>query len=242
MAQSSEVFFKTYVPYNADSTRSDLKINPLSCSANPWQDDHLVMAGSPGEANGPSCTCNPYYLENPIIFQDLVKNFFKQFIDSDVHFVDYLLSNSVDFATRKNIMNLICGRMQFDGEMIGSGAALDPLFWVAHGAIERLFQRVIFEDVLTDNLYSIGNGRMDFCSGHSVNGTKFWLDGFNFVDETVDAKSMTNGQLINALNPMSDEYRDLINYVYDDSEWTFCEGSESWFLPAAADEEEVTSE
>ena len=28
------------------------------------------------------------------------------------------------------------------GDMGGSGAAMDPLFWVAHGAVDRLFQKV----------------------------------------------------------------------------------------------------
>jgi hypothetical protein len=49
-------------------------------------------------------------------------------------------------------MKLICGRYQYDGDMAGSGAAIDPLFWVAHGAVERLFQRIIFEDVLVDKV------------------------------------------------------------------------------------------
>ena len=29
------------------------------------------------------------------------------------------------------------------GDMGGSGAAMDPLFWVAHGAVDRLFQKVV---------------------------------------------------------------------------------------------------
>ena len=32
---------------------------------------------------------------------------------------------------------------QSTGDMGGSGAAMDPLFWVAHGAVDRLFQKVL---------------------------------------------------------------------------------------------------
>ena len=39
--------------------------------------------------------------------------------------------------------------------MSGSGAALDPLFWVVPGAVDRLYQRVVFENVLSGNLSSI---------------------------------------------------------------------------------------
>ena len=50
-------------------------------------------------------------------------------------------------------MQLVCSRMSYEGDMGGSGAAMDPLFWVAHGSVDRLFQRVMFADVFTDNLY-----------------------------------------------------------------------------------------
>ena len=59
----------------------------------------------------------------------------------------------LDFATKKEIMQLVCSRMSYEGDMGGSGAAMDPLFWVAHGAVDRLFQRVMFADVFTDNIY-----------------------------------------------------------------------------------------
>jgi hypothetical protein len=36
--------------------------------------------------------------------------------------------------------------------MAASAAAIETLFWVAHGAVERLFQRIIFEDMLVDKV------------------------------------------------------------------------------------------
>ena len=37
--------------------------------------------------------------------------------------------------------------------MAGSGAAMDPLFWVVHGAVERIFQRVMLEGVFTGRIW-----------------------------------------------------------------------------------------
>ena len=54
-----------------------------------------------------------------------------------------------DFETKKKIMTLVCQRMSYEGDMAGSGAAMDPLFWVVHGAVERVFQRVMLEGVFT---------------------------------------------------------------------------------------------
>ena len=48
---------------------------------------------------------------------------------------------------------------------------MDPLFWVAHGAIERLFQRVIFDGTLADRVYA-NSMRNAGCSGHTAEGTK----------------------------------------------------------------------
>ena len=51
---------------------------------------------------------------------------------------------------------------------------MDPLFWVAHGAIERLYQRVVFEGTLSDNVYATPM-RNAGCSGHTTDGTYPYL-------------------------------------------------------------------
>ena len=48
-----------------------------------------------------------------------------------------------------NLLLSQCPPSSPPGDMAGSGAAMDPLFWVVHGAVERIFQRVMLEGVFT---------------------------------------------------------------------------------------------
>lgn len=123
-------------------------------------------------------------------------------------------------------MNLLLGRFPFDGEMAGSGAAMDPLFWVAHGSVERLMQRVLFANMTSDTKYSSMD---DHCSGHSATGTKAWLKGFYLLDESIETQKLTNTDFAAILNPTTDEYRDLVNFVYDVTDFSWCDGSDAWF-------------
>ena len=50
------------------------------------------------------------------------------------------------------------------------------MFWVVHGAVERLYQRVVFEGVLADKIYQTTDKAT--CSGHVAGGTKQWLKGY----------------------------------------------------------------
>ena len=127
-------------------------------------------------------------------------------------------------------MQLVCSRMSYEGDMAGSGAAMDPLFWVVHGAVERVFQRIMLEDVLTDTEFT-NSKRGGTCSGHTVAGKKMWLSGFYFEDPTVDAAAMTNAELADALDPRSDAYRDLVNSVYDTADYPWCDGFDEWLHP-----------
>lgn len=106
----------------------------------------------------------------------------------------------------------LVSRAAYDGEMAGSGAAMDPLFWVAHGAVERLMQKVIFSGLASDTTYDVTGTT---CSGHSNDGTKYWLKGFHFADVSVVAEEVTNEQLNTFLNPTTTEYRDYFDFVYD---------------------------
>lgn len=58
---------------------------------------------------------------------------------------------------------------------------------------------------------------------------KYWLKGFYFADESVNTTSQTNAQLTMILDPTSDQYRDLINFVYDTATFEWCDGNENWF-------------
>jgi hypothetical protein len=103
-------------------------------------------------------------------------------------------------------------------------AALDPLFWVAHGAVER-FQKAMLSGVTSGSDYT----QIAFCSGHGVYSTKPWLNGFYLINETINTATLTNSQLTNILDPNSDEYRDLINFVYDTGSFDYCADSVEWF-------------
>mmetsp|Transcript_18288 Transcript_18288/g.30723 ORF Transcript_18288/g.30723 Transcript_18288/m.30723 type:complete len:125 (-) Transcript_18288:1453-1827(-) len=116
------------------------------------------------------------------------------------------------------------------GDMATSSAAIDPLFWVQHGAVERLFQRIIMENVLSDKVYTSS----DTCSGHDANSPKAWLAGYYFEDKDIQPETLTNAQLIQYLDPTSDLYRDNINFVYDTARFDFCENVEISFAAAAA--------
>jgi hypothetical protein len=106
-------------------------------------------------------------------------------------------------------------------------SATDPIFWVAHGAVERLLQKSIFSGALADSIYKAPENNK--CSGHMDNSTKAWLEGFYLIDETVMTHDLSNTQLSQILNPTTDEYRDLINFVYDTSDFGWCTGFDGWF-------------
>jgi urocanate hydratase len=113
-----------------------------------------------------------------------------------------------------DVAKILIQRAAFDGEMAGSGAAQDPLFWVAHGAVERLLQKVIFENVSSDLVYDSTTAH---CSGHYNTGTKYWLAGYSFEDPTIVAQDVTNVEFTKYMDPTTDYYRDLFNFVYDSS-------------------------
>jgi len=199
ISRGSQAVYKSFIP------RKWVATNPLSCTADPWSSSAatLATAAAPGEADGPSCTCDPQYMTT----EDQLTALIGFYAIRNANFI-----YGLDFEERKAAMQLVCSRMAFDGDMASSGAANDPLFWVAHGAIERLYQRVVFEGVLADKLYV--NPKRNECSGHTADGTKAWLTGYYLQDESVDAATLTNAELAEILDPTSDKYRDLLDFVY----------------------------
>jgi hypothetical protein len=104
---------------------------------------------------------------------------------------------------------------------------LDPLFWVAHGAVERLFQKSVFSGIMSNMEYT--DDDTFYCSGHGAESPKSWLEGFYFIDESIKTEELTNTELTAILVPTSDEYRDLVNFVYDTQSYSFCDDSDAWF-------------
>jgi hypothetical protein len=78
----------------------------------------------------------------------------------------------MDLDDQCDIMNILMSRFPYGSEMSGSGAAQDPLFWVAHGAIERLVQRAIFSGITKDTEFSSTN---QHCSGAADDVSRLFL-------------------------------------------------------------------
>jgi len=168
-------------------------------------------------------TCVESYFQTEDSFTELVNFYFMAAPVKDV--LAYLLNQDLPLEERSTAMRLICNRKQYDSEMEGSGAATDPLFWVSHGNVERLHQKIMLEDILADKEYPTSGAQ---CSGHAHDGVKPWLKGFYFEDSSVDASTLTNVDLTAVLDPTGPLYPKLVNYVYDSGKWT-CDGFDSWF-------------
>ena len=226
IAESSHKFSKSYLSgqtYNYE--------NPIICTGDPWIGGELVTTASPGEEGGPKCKCNLYYMDTEEKLNTLIDLYFNHFMPED----DSILN--LDFDSKKEIMELACQRMSYEGDLSGSGAAMDPIFWVVHGAVDRLFQRVSFSGVLSDKVYKTSK-RSVGCSGHETTGTKRWLKGLFVEDSTIDLSMLTNQQLAEILDPTTDVFRELQNSVYADSLYPWCEGFDEWLVSTAVEEEE----
>jgi hypothetical protein len=196
----------------------------IQCTAAPWQNGALTTAAVTGDASGsgPSCTCSDSNFESEQSLDRLIGEFFKEKERS----MCVPVLDALSFEDRKTLMRMFCSRMAFDGDMAGSSAATDPLFWVAHGAVERLFQSTVFANTMTDTVYPDGD---DKCSGHSAQSSKAWLQGMKLMDESTAPEILTNLQLMDALNPTTDAHRDLINYVYESADFSWCNGFDKYF-------------
>lgn len=97
---------------------------------------------------------------------------------------------------------------------------------VCVGALERLFQQVLFSGATSDTDFPDLPGQ---CSGSAYDGTKFWMKGFDLASGNLLAEEITNAQYTEILDPTSDLYRDEINYVYDVAGYDWCDGWEDWF-------------
>ena len=230
IAEASHKFVKSYlagITYTYE--------NPIVCTGDPWSDGKLTTTKNPGEQGGPSCKCNTYYFASEEKLDTLIDLYFNHFMPAD----DSILN--LDFDTKKAIMELACQRMSYEGDLAGSGAAMDPLFWVVHGAVDRLFQRVSFSGVLSDKVYKTSK-RSIGCSGHETTGSKRWLKGLFLDDSSIDVSMLTNQQLAEILDPTTDAFRDLQGSLYADSEYPWCEGFDDWLVSTAVDEVVVEEE
>ena len=124
IAESAHKFVKTYL----SGLDLDGNVPPMNCTANPWnpQLEVLKTEAAPGDKVGPMCTCNSYYFESEDNLNSLIDLYFNHFMPDD----DSL--KNVDFATRKEIMMLVCSRMSYEGDTLSN---LDLLLMLMHSLL-----------------------------------------------------------------------------------------------------------
>lgn len=241
LSWASSTFYKNYLSgANFDLLMSE---NPFNCTQYPW-DSSTQTLDSKLAKEGISCTLNEYFLQDENTTDTLWTAFLG---DSYIHVRDMVLYNFT-FEDKKHVMRLIFSRLQQDGDMATSASAIDPFFWVAHGAVERLYQRVIFEDVLLDLDYIPVNSSYTTdvtCQGHATNGTAYYLKGLEFMSmekegEKIEPYLMTNSELSAMLDPTADDYAKYIHFIYDNSGFEWCGSKEeiaNWFVLNADDDQ-----
>ena len=196
---------------------------PFSLQSIPSEQGILGMNNWPGEPGNTYCDANTYYYQNDDTLNEFIDMFFAPLsVSSKITSAKF---RAMSVADKTDAVRLLNTRYQFDGDMATSAAAIDPLFWVQHGAVERLFQRILFADVLTDKTFT----KLDKCSGHSADGVKYWLTGLTFEDKTIKPELLTNAQLTDILDPTGTYYRDYLNFVYDTASFSFCNGLDAMF-------------
>jgi hypothetical protein len=165
VAQGEQTFVKQAYPlYNARSYYGSPY--PFNCTEMPWGTDTQTLwtDATPGSPDA-TCSLNPYYCESQDTMIEFYQKYMTGFQDTtkgDQFSLEEMLLG-MDLTTQCQVANLLVSRAGYDGEMAGSGAAQDPLFWVAHGAVERLMQMVIFSGITTDTTYDVEDSN---CSGH----------------------------------------------------------------------------
>lgn len=188
-----------------------------NCSEIPFRDGVLQSTVGPGEEGGMKCG----FIDSVYESDESLNSFFAYYAGQNKKNSNfYPIMTSLPFEEKIEAARLLEQRVQYDGDMATSGAATDPLFWLQHGAVERLFQAICFRDIPTDSVYPSGSD----CAGHATWGVKDWLQGYRFVDDTIRPETINNTEMVKYLDPRNDEYMNNIPFVYDSSSFEWCPG------------------
>jgi hypothetical protein len=212
-------------------------VYPLECSKDPWdrETEQLTLNGDPGDDDGPQCALKSVYTDSEDKLATFINIFFGNQVLTQEGLETMQKLYDLSYSDRADAMNLIVSRMQLDGDLSSGSAALDPLYWVSLGAVEKFTQKVLFEGVLDNATFSSSST----CSGHDASSPKSWLEGYYFANKTVQASALSNTDLAVIVNPTIGgtktyemHYSNLLNYVYDSDTYSTC-GSyqmvERWF-------------
>jgi hypothetical protein len=257
IVERSHFFTKTYVKVAGFNSSMYVGENPLSCTDTSTisyiedEDRMDLMIDEPGTKNSAvKCQCSDKYFESTDTLKELVVLYFgtkyTSFLTANQapgpdhvaypqSATPYKLLYNMTFEDAVSVMQLLCGRMSFDGDFVGSSSAWDPIFWVAHPAMERILQRIQFSALngVTKSVSYNFTSVDDECSGHSSSGKLAWLQGFQLAGSddsagiVTDAATLSNAQLTQILDPLGDLYPTMLNYVYDSSGGTGCDELDS---------------
>lgn len=204
-------FLEAYTPVPGALNTEALYIQ---CDNTPWIDGQLMETS---EEDGPRCYCNPIHTSTSIGLASITHKIMGNIASSDDSPLSHLhgMIDSLDLPSQAHVLNKLCGSSVYVGDFYSKSSAPDPLFWVFHSNLDRLFQKIIFDDELTSYEYDTSST----ISGHSINGTAMWMEGYKVIDESLDLGQIANAERFKFLIPTFDEYRDNMKYIYDHSDW-----------------------
>lgn len=128
--------------------------------------------------------------------------------------------DGLELEDAKMVLQTICESTILNGDMLNSDAPFDPLFFLAHAAVERLYQRYALSGYLKDIDWTSDGWHQ--CWGHKP-GYKMDWHSYTFDDDSLEpAKNLTNLEVAQILNPASDAYASAVPYIYDNFNWSHC--------------------
>lgn len=81
-----------------------------------------------------TCECVSYYTATLANANTFLQLYFDKFTQSSIYplqYQTYNMLNTLSFLYKKQAVSLLCQRMPYDGDMVGSSSAADPIFWVS---------------------------------------------------------------------------------------------------------------
>jgi hypothetical protein len=215
-AAAAQTLMETYGFTDGDVAAVAASLRPLvqlSAVARGGDDGPSLTCTNPAagsDADAPQCAFPDASFQDEAGLDTLVRAFFLADPGADAA-RDRVLA--LPFPQRADAMKLVATMAPYDGDVAGASAAMDPLLWLSLGAVERLYQTAAFAGTFSDMAYA---SKADVpCPGHAPDTLKPWLEGLGFAEPSVQAETLTTAELTYILDPQSDEYRDLIKYVYD---------------------------
>ena len=124
----------------------------------------------------------------------------------------------------KRMVELFGQRITIEGDLSTAGAAIDPVFWVLHGGVEKLYQRFIFEGLVGQENRFVND--IAGCPGHSASGKNPWMKGFHFSkwgdSSEIATEHLTNAELVSYLDPTREDFLDKFDFIYVDATYDWC--------------------